>query len=116
MQLPPSPDSQAGWGTLENTGRPQPWVWRPTRPQMWVRVYKPARGLTLFLQSLNFVCFLITLATVVGSVASGGGGEGSGGRGPRWMGPGAERQGLRSHAPALCLHGAGADHRQLDRL
>lgn len=40
----------------------------PLPPQMWIRVYKPQRGLKRFLRALNVICFLITLATVIGSV------------------------------------------------
>ncbi|KAI7843769.1 hypothetical protein COHA_002667 [Chlorella ohadii] len=35
---------------------------------MWIRVYKPERGYKLFLRSINVICFIITLATVIGSV------------------------------------------------
>lgn len=33
-------------------------------------MYKPQRGLKMFLRALNVICFLITLATVIGSVVS----------------------------------------------
>lgn len=79
---------------------------------MWIRVYKPQRGLKLFLRTLNVICFLITLATVIGSVVSGAAGR--------------RRQMLcRQAQPCRCLNAplaamqtcaAGAHHRQLDGL
>jgi hypothetical protein len=36
--------------------------------EMWIRVFKPRPGLKAFLRFINIISFLITLATVIGSV------------------------------------------------